>query len=269
MSIFAQAAVNNDPERASIRADEIAPRLSVWLRFAVSLIGSPFVIFALAVPLALIVRPRWADGLLLLFVVGYFVAHWLLPFNLYDRYLLPLLPPVCVLAARGGVWLRGALFRFLPSAEVTLVMGAIGLSLINGAFNVRAGIVNVGAAASLRRDIPLDPAEGGARDYEGIDEIADYLNGRALGAIVYDRWLGWELGYYMGAWTDKRRVYYPTPAVLAQGAAAQPDPAPRYMVVPLNAPYPPFLEALAAVGFTAERVFQRETFRVYELRRGL
>jgi 4-amino-4-deoxy-L-arabinose transferase-like glycosyltransferase len=264
VSTFAQAAVNNDPERAGIAADEIAPRAATWLRFAAALLGSPAPIFALAALLGMIAYRRGIDALIIGCIIGYLALHTLLPFNLYDRYLLPLLPLASIAAARGALWLRTALTRFLPSAEVTLVMGALALALINGAFAARAGGVEIGL---WRRDTPLDPAEGGTRRADGIDAVAAYLDGRALGAIIYDRWLGWQLGYYMGAWTDKRRVYYPTSEAMAAGAANEADPAPRYFVAPSDAPYRPYLESLARAGFAAETVFERGAFRVYALRR--
>ena len=101
--------------------------------------------------------------------------------------------------------------------------------------------------------------------HDGIDRVAAYLNERALGAIVYDRWLGWELGYYMGAWSDKRRVYHPTPRTLAADAVQQRDPAPRYFSVPNDAPYAAWLRALSDAGFDVQIGLRLPLFTVYEL----
>ena len=104
-----------------------------------------------------------------------------------------------------------------------------------------------------------------SRDYSGITDAADYLNAQTLGAVVYDRWLGWELGYYMGQWTDKRRVYYPTPDQLVAGALALDDPAPRYLVAPSTQPVADWLDALRAAGFSVDQAYQQEGFVVYRL----
>ena len=39
--------------------------------------------------------------------------------------------------------------------------------------------------------------------------LARHLNGKPVATVIYDPWLGWELGYYLGVWHDKRRVHYP------------------------------------------------------------
>jgi len=66
----------------------------------------------------------------------------------------------------------------------------------------------------------------------GILALANFVNSQPLGIIIYDHWLGWQMGYYMGAWTDKRRVYYATPEIQAADALLNPDPAPRYLIAP-------------------------------------
>jgi hypothetical protein len=109
------------------------------------------------------------------------------------------------------------------------------------------------------------PAGGDQGKHAGIDALADYLNGKPLGTIIYDHWLGWELGYYIGTWSDKRRVYYPTPAALAADARLQPDPAPRYFPVPADQPVTPWLDALRSAGFIVSLVYDDGRFRVYEL----
>jgi hypothetical protein len=95
--------------------------------------------------------------------------------------------------------------------------------------------------------------------------LADFLNAKPLGAVVYDHWLGWELGYYLGEWTDKRRVYYPTPEALVSDALKLDDPAPRYFVAPTREPVAPWLDALRRAGYAVERVYQQQGFAVYEL----
>src|SRR5690606_5684552 len=117
--------VNSDPQRL-IRSDEVLPRLMRWLSFARTLFGTPTPIFALVIPLSVFARvvraPRQCstviDITLLTFVLVYWLLHWLVAFNTYDRYLLPLLPPLASLAARGSMWLWRVLSRYIMSAEL-------------------------------------------------------------------------------------------------------------------------------------------------------
>lgn len=254
--------VNSDPQRL-IRSDEVLPRLMRWLSFARTLFGTPTPIFALVIPLSVFARvvraPRQCstviDITLLTFVLVYWLLHWLVAFNTYDRYLLPLLPPLALLAARGSMWLWRVLSRYIMSAELALAAGVIAFTLAISAFE-----------ASEQR-LPFADRNGSFPNYEGIDQLSDFLNRQSLGAIIYDHWLNWELGYYMGQWSDKRRVYYPTPAALAEDALLQPDPAPRYFPVPAQQPVAPWLDALHEAGFTTIVVYQTPNWVVYEITR--
>lgn len=242
-SVFAQAAANNDPERFFPNMSELLPRLETWLTFVPYLIAaSPIWIVLVMAARPRLYRLAWT---LLLLTMGYLLAHWLLRFNLYDRYLLPLLPVSAALI--GGIMAR---------AHRLLMVGLCATLLISAAAAYR-GDSPIGAAPSAQRD--------DGRSYAGIDQVAAYLDSRALGAIIYDRWLGWGLDYYLGAWTDKRRVFYPTPDTLAVGAAAQPDPAPRYFVAPTDMDAAPYLSALEGVAFGGELAFEQGNFQVYIL----
>ena len=107
---------------------------------------------------------------------------------------------------------------------------------------------------------------GGDRgEHQGIDQLGAYLNSKPLGTIVYDHWLGWELGYYLGTWSNKRLTYYPNASALAADAAAQSDPAPRYFPAPARAALDPWLGQLAAAGFKISRDYRTQSFVVYRL----
>jgi hypothetical protein len=221
----------------------LIPRLSAWLSFAPYLIAAS----PIWIGLFLAARPRLSrlQAVLLALTLAFILVHWLLRFNLYDRYLLLLLPTSAALV--GSIMAR---------ARRILIVGFCAILLAGGAAAHQGG-VPIGAAASALRD--------DGRSYAGIDQVAAYLNARALGAIIYDRWLGWELDYYLGAWSNKRRVYYPTPDALAAGASAQPDPAPRYFAAPVDVDSQPYLDALESAGFRAQLVFERGDFQVYAL----
>lgn len=261
-TLFALAAANNTPA-GIVSAAEIAPRLGAWIDLGRLMLGTPTFLLIGAAALAVIARSlRMArltttviDALLAVYVLAYLAAHVLIGFNLYDRYLLPLLPPLAVLGARGGIWLWAWLSRVLPRQEGDLIVGVIALIFVVGGWNAAEGAVNVGG----------DGGNGRRGVYTGIEEAAAFLNAKPLGAILYDRWLGWELGYYLGEWTDKRKVYYPTIDLLVSGALDQLDPAPRYLPAPIDQPIAAWLDALRAAGFTVTRVYTSARFAIYEL----
>lgn len=109
---------------------------------------------------------------------------------------------------------------------------------------------------------PIGDEQG---EYGGIDVLADYLNSKPVATVIYDRWLGWELGYYMGQWTDKRRVYFPTPRELVDGAVKLKEIGDRYLVAPKEQALDAWLDALETVGFTVTLDWEHERFVVYRL----
>ncbi|NDJ62495.1 MAG: phospholipid carrier-dependent glycosyltransferase [Chloroflexi bacterium] len=257
-SWWALALANNNPARL-IRANEVGPRLLAWVIHGRFVFGTATIAFLVAPLLTIstgIIRqarsraPRRAtliDMLLLTFALAYLLLHWLVAFNTYERYLLPLLPPLALIGARGSVALWRGLGRYITGPELTLLAGAFAFALITSGFDGGR--------------LP-DPARA---EQAGIDEVAAYLNDQPVGTIIYDRWLGWQLGYYLGPWTDKRRVYHPTPGALVRDAAQQPDPAPRFFPAPADQPVGPWLTALRAAGFTVELDLTLDQFVVYRL----
>lgn len=256
-SLWALALANNNPARL-IRSDEVAPRLIVWLNYGRTLVGTPTIVLtgaALAMTGANVVgkarrRSALIDLILLIYVLAYLIAQWLVAFNVYPRYLLPLLVPAGLLAARALLWVWAWLHQRMSSAEGSVLAIALMVALVTGAWG----------AGESRAEFSEDGS-----DYSGIVALADYLNSQPLGAVVYDHWLGWELGYYLGEWTDKRRVYYPTPEALVAGALALDDPAPRYLVAPTGESLTPWLDALASAGFAVDQVYIRQSFVVYRI----
>ncbi|NWG16335.1 MAG: glycosyltransferase family 39 protein [Chloroflexi bacterium] len=257
--VWALAAAHNDPGRLLVRFDEIVPRLRVWAELGGWLVAYPpmtallgaLAAAALAARGARFPRSRSAraDLLLAAYLLGYGLLHLVVAFNIYDRYLLPVLPLTALLVARGLDWVRentrGWLVVPLRAAGL-----AAGVLLLAGAVEAASGRVPVG---------------GDRGKHAGIDALAAYLGEQPVAAVIYDHWLGWELDYYLGAWSDKRRVYYPTPAALVQDALLLDERGTRYFPVPRHQPVQPWLDALRAAGISVSAAYDDGRFIVYAL----
>ena len=78
-------------------------------------------------------RAARIDLLLLLYILGYLLINWLIAFNIYPRYLLPLLIPAALLAARTVIWLWAWLRPRLSEQEGIVLAAALVLTLAYGA----------------------------------------------------------------------------------------------------------------------------------------
>jgi 4-amino-4-deoxy-L-arabinose transferase-like glycosyltransferase len=258
-SLWALAAANNDPGRLA-DMNELLPRLLKWGEYAQFLTGGGILTAALlCISLYGVYRQRKSaqasqiDTLLPAYSVIYLVAHWLIAIGVYDRYLLPVLPVILLLMARGLEYLSRKLSDPHSYAKKVILVSLCVCGLIfalPSAWDATEGQLPIG---------------GDRGQHQGIDALGHYLDNKALGAIIYDHWLGWELGYYIGAWSDKRRVYYPTPEALVTDALLQPDPALRYFVAPRWENFQPWIAALKNANFDIRLDYEQASFVVYEL----
>jgi len=184
------------------------------------------------------------------FIVVYSLIHWLVAFNTFDRYLLLILPPVILLARRGIERLLTVLVRAHSDASLRIAILIITLILLPTAISASEGRSMI---------------NNGHREYAGIDDLADYLNQQPVATVIYDHWLGWEIGYYLGQWHDKRLTYYPTPDALVQDALALCEIGPRFLPVPKTHTPGPWLEALEHAGFKITTAYENPNFTAYRL----
>ena len=290
-SVFVLGAVNNAPETWIAPPVDWLPRLLEWARLGAWLLGAPVVtlmLLAAAVAEGLMrddscrgsnphppaPSPQNEGGganhcleqgalrgplpwstriykrsckIYLGFVTGYLALHVFFPFNHYDRYLLPLLPLVVILVAQR---LTCAFGRRRFGKRVLMTLGIV--VLLTTLWSLRAGL----------------PLGGDRAQQAGILDLAAHLQGKPVATVIYDPWLGWELGYYLGVWHDKRRVHYPDPQALAAGALALDEGGARYLVAPAEQMLEDWLDALWAVGFGIELDYRSGGFLVYRLNPG-
>lgn len=246
-SIFLQAAANNAPDQLLAPLNTWPARLAHLLGATLWLLGPPAVALLLLAGAALAAyrRPRLlaSDRGLMAAIGVYLVIHLVFGFRLYDRFLLLLLPLLILQVARG----LAALSEVFAGRWPRLVILAA---------------VLVGAAGTFNGHTPLSAGRGA---YAGIDELANYLNDKPVATVLYDRWLGWQLDYYLGPWHDKRRVYHPTTDALVADALSLEETGPRYFVSPLDHPYEQWVDALHDVGFAVAVDYRSERFIVFRL----
>lgn len=235
-ALLALAAANNEVSRF-IRADEVLPRLGHWAIFLAAAAGPVGVPLWAASGLA----PRlggWANVALWLFIIGYGAAHWLIAFNRYDRYALPLLIPLALLSGwQMARWAQTPLRGWRLAALV----GGLALALA----------AQLSLTPQVEHPLHVGPPN---EDNSGIDLAAQWLDQQAVAAVVYAPWHGWLLRAYLSPWSDKRVVYYPTPRALAQGAAELAENGPRYLLARRGDPLTLWRAALAEAGFSVAPV---------------
>ena len=249
-SIFLQAAANNAPADLIAAPATWIGRLLRWLRMSAWLLGPPLatalVMLAAFASLFFGAKPAHSSALPLVFMLAlalYGALHIGFNFHIYDRYVLLALPLMIPLAAGGLARLSRSWSRFRAGA-------------------ILAALIGLGGLWTMQADLPI----GGERGtYAGIDRLAAHLNSKPVATVIYDPWLGWQLGYYLGPWHDKRRVHYPTAEALAAGALALDEAGARYFVAPLDEPHDAWLAALGEAGFDAAQDYAQDNFAVYRM----
>ncbi len=214
-----------------IRANEIEPRARAWLELLHFTTATPALNVALLVGLPALwlfnlrrpTRAALADILLTGYLALFLAAYWLLAFNVWDRYLMPLLPLFALLFARvmyGGWWMAR---RFFESWNLNL---SLSLSLL-----LPSSFFLMLLPATLRAAHSGYPIGGDHGAYDGIDDVARYVHTLPPEGVLYDHWLSWEFNYYL---FDRPLfiAWFPTPDALTTDLLSFGHTSPRYLVVP-------------------------------------
>ena len=184
------------------------------------------------------------DLALATFVIAYLLLHWLVGFQVWDRYLLGLVPLLALLGARAlAVWRNPILGRlnFLlaharSASRHRLYVIAVSVALI--------AMLAGPALAAARSELPLGGDHGA---YDGIDHLADYMRAQAPpGSVLYHYWLGYHYRFYLyGA--PLRLHWYPDLEDLTADAHLY-RREPRYIAFPSWRDAEPVVSALAEAG---------------------
>ncbi|MBM4464074.1 MAG: hypothetical protein FJ014_00650 [Chloroflexi bacterium] len=242
---------------------QLVERLGDWAEILHYITASPglnillpgglpcLILYDLAPPLS---PPNWGGGrggepatffdvVLSTFVTLFLLGHWVFSFNVWDRYLLGLVPLLLILLAR-VLWLASGALTHLLSLRLLSFRAFLAVVLLVATL---AGPALVAARSGY-------PIGGDHGAYDGIEAVADYFRDRVpAGSILYHHWLGWHYSFYMFDFPLVLR-WYPSPEELAEDAS-QVDNAWRYIVFPNGKLTAEVKDALAEAGLTLRRVY--------------
>jgi hypothetical protein len=243
----------------------LGERAVEWLRLIGAFWVSPWFNMLLFGALALWLiggLAGWWTGLskmdlaLAVFVTSYLLLHWLVGFQVWDRYLLGLAPLLALLAARAFVALGDTLRRVSQRRIYSIGLGLLLIVTLAGPILL-----------ATRSELPLGSDHGA---YDGIDELAAYMQTQAPpGAVLYHHWLGYHYRFYLFG-TALRQHWYPDLDDLTHDAVVY-RREPRYIAFPSWRDGTPVEAALANADISLLPVLETArrdgstSFRLYRL----
>jgi len=249
-----------------VYAGEVLPRLAGWASWLPYFFGLPLlVVLIVGLPVLVIYDltrgartwPAVFDLTLTAFALAYFFLHWLLAFPTWDRYLLGLVPVMCVLLGRLASLAVGWLAAWIRSTQVA------GLMVVS----LTVALMIPSAVQAAQSALPVGGDHG---PHDGVDRVSAYLRELPKGTVVYDHWLGWTLRYYL--WDAPAYVaYFATPGWLAEDLHVFGRTSPRYVVFPADESTTRVERAIAPEGFGLAPVLSGQdrhgqpTFTLYRI----
>ncbi len=177
-------------------------------------------------------RERRLDLIFGAYAAGYLALHVVVTFQPWDRYLLPLLPLICLLAARGLAWCRDSwLVYFRNGLRAVNPLRATANTILQATVTLLlAGALSYGAWLGAAGRIPVGSDHGA---YAGIRQVADALRSQPNEAIFYHHSLGWYFDFYLFDTPQERRWYDAGPKLADDAARTmkQEPGRPQWLIV--------------------------------------
>jgi len=204
---------------------------------------------------------------LVLFCIAYLLLHWLFDLQLWNRYLLGLVPLLALLGGRAfSIWRNPLLGRrrialARTSAATLPKLYAIGVTI------ALIATLTAPALSAARSELPMGGDHGA---YDGIDHLATYLRDQAPpGSVLYHYWLGYHYRFYLyGA--PLRLHWYPDLVDLVRDAQIY-RREPRYIAFPSWRDSEPAVSGLREAGIATNLVYETTrrdgtvSFRLYRM----
>jgi 4-amino-4-deoxy-L-arabinose transferase-like glycosyltransferase len=256
IGFWQQGYADNVPGRFA-RANEVWPRLSAWLDLLHYFTASQLLnaLFILGLPLLIIAdlrhtsRLALADLSLTAYLLLYLAGYWLLAFNIWDRYLLPILPLLALLLARIAVGGWRLVANSWSLAVGRLPLSTFHLPFLHSSFFLRPSSFVLRPLSSVLRPpssvlfllllLPSAltashsgyPIGGDHGPYDGIDDAARFIRTLPYGGVLYDHWLNWEWNFYLFD-GPLYIAWFPAPESLTTDLLSFGHTSPRYLAVP-------------------------------------
>jgi 4-amino-4-deoxy-L-arabinose transferase-like glycosyltransferase len=215
----------------TLDAATLGERLLGWLGLLRYASAAPLLdaLFVFGLPLLLLYdllarrrqRETALDCTLAAFAVFFLLAHSILSFQVWDRYLLGLIPILALLFSRALLWPYDAWLRLRRSAWSA------------PAYGCAVALLLAATLAAPLRDAAASrfPIGGDHGAHFGIDAVAAYFRGNVPGgAILYHQALGYHFRFYLRGFPYLLR-WYRTEEELAADARKNAH-FPRYVVFP-------------------------------------
>lgn len=177
-------------------------------------------------------RPALFGAILLLWVIGFATLHVITNLQVWDRYLLPLVP-VCAL-----LW-GAALASVAQKMQSALKWGISALwilLLVQPALSAAGGALPIGADHGDYAGLPQ--ALNWLEQEMASDFLATRPEAEPTGFILYHHLLGWHYRFYLHEELQRRQIdlrWFPSALYLAQDATKAPHRR-KFVIIPSWAP---------------------------------
>jgi hypothetical protein len=183
------------------------------------------------------------DQLLAVYVLGYFIVHWIIAVPIWDRYLLVVAPYFSILAAR-IIW---RIYSYVKLANRPGAMSRrYSYYLIGLVAMIFLAIQLPDISSSSQGELPI----GGRPDaVGGIAEASILLREQPPGTVLYDHWYSWQWRYHLFD-SNVYVSWFPDPQSLADDLQVfgSKDDA-RFVALPNSAEALPVIRAVRSAGF--------------------